>query len=272
MCKPILKWVGGKRQVITEIKKLMPRSYNRYFEPFVGGGALFFDLKPKNALINDSNKELLNLYTAVKETPNELITSLSKHKNEAKYYYKTRILDRDSKSYDKLSNLERASRFIYLNKTGFNGLYRVNLKGQCNVPFGSYKNPRYCESENMLRCSELLKDTEITSGDFENIKNKIKKGDFIYLDPPYVPINTTSSFTSYTKDGFDADTQRRLRYFCDYIDKKGAYFMLSNSYTDFILELYKIDRYTINTIHANRSINSKGSGRGKVREVLITNY
>jgi DNA adenine methylase len=272
MCKPIIKWVGGKRQLLNEIKALMPKKYNRYFEPFIGGGALFLELKPKNAVINDYNKELSNLYTVVRDNPNELIDSVCKHKNESDYYYKIRALDREEESYSKLSNIEKASRFIYLNKTGFNGLYRVNSKGQCNVPFGRYKNPAYCEPENLQKCSDLLKHTEILNGDFEGIKDKIQKGDFVYLDPPYVPLNITSSFTGYTENGFDENMQLRLRELCDHINNIGAYFMLSNSYTDFILELYDIDGYTINTVEANRSINSKGDGRGKVKEVIVTNY
>ncbi len=250
----------------------MPKKYNRYFEPFIGGGALFFELKPKNALINDYNKELSNLYTIVKDMPTELIDSVCKHKNESDYYYETRALDRDESKYSKLTKLDKASRFIYLNKTGFNGLYRVNLKGECNVPFGRYVNPKYCDPKNIKNCSELLKNTEITNGDFENIKDKIKKGDFIYFDPPYIPLNASSNFTAYTEKGFDEDMQLRLRELCDYIDNIGAYFMLSNSYTDYTLELYDVNGYTVHTVHANRSINSKANGRGKVKEVLVTNY
>lgn len=272
MCKPIIKWVGGKRQLMDDLKRLMPKQYNRYFEPFIGGGALFFELKPKNALINDYNKELSNLYSVVKNNPDKLIDDVCKHKNESDYYYDIRALDRDEKAFSKLSDVEKASRFIFLNKTGFNGLYRVNSKGQCNVPFGRYKNPSYCDPENLKSCSELLQNTEITNGDFESIKDKVKKGDFVYFDPPYVPLNTTSSFTGYTEKGFDEDMQWRLRELCDHINDIGAYFMLSNSYTEFILDLYNVDGYTIHTVKAGRSINSKCDGRGKVKEVVVTNY
>ncbi len=270
MCKPIIKWVGGKRQLIKELKKLMPNKYNRYFEPFVGGGALFFELKPANAFINDYNEELINLYKVVRDNHEKLINDVTKHKNESEYYYKIRVLDRDMKKFKKLTDINRASRFLYLNKTGFNGLYRVNSKGEYNVPFGRYKNPNYCEPVNIKACSELLHNTEVSNGNFEIIKEKVNKGDFVYFDPPYVPLNDTSNFTGYTDKGFDEDMQFRLRELCDYINGIEAYFMLSNSYTDFIRELYK--DYTIHTVKASRHINSKASGRGKIKEVVVINY
>lgn len=270
MCKPFLKWVGGKRQLINDIKKYMPKKFNRYFEPFVGGGALFFELKINDSIINDYNNELTNLYNVIKNSPLELIEDVKKHKINSDYYYNIRSLDRDEKLYDNLSDIEKASRFIYLNKTGYNGLYRVNQKGQNNVPFGKYKSPKILEEKNIIECSKLLKNTKIMTGDFENIKSLIKEKDFVYLDPPYVPLNTTSSFTAYTDKGFDDDMQFRLKELCDYINEMGAYFMMSNSYTDFILELYK--DYKINTVEANRALNCKATGRGKIKEVLVTNY
>ena len=270
MCKPIIKWVGGKRQLIKDLKRLMPKNYNRYFEPFIGGGALFFELKPKNAYISDYNLELTNLYTTVRDNSEELIADLCKHKNESDYYYETRALDRDKKVFTKLSDVERASRFIYLNKTGFNGLYRVNSKGECNVPFGKYKNPKYCDSDNIKACSELLKNTEIHNGDFEDIKEHVKEGDFVYFDPPYVPLNATSSFTGYTDQGFDEDMQFRLKELCEYIDKIGAKFMLSNSSAKYVYELYK--DFNIHEVKATRSINSDATKRGKITEVVVTNY
>ncbi len=268
----MIKWVGGKRQLIQELKCRMPTNYKRYFEPFIGGGALYFDLKPKKSLINDYNSELTNLYSTVRDNPLELIDSLSKHKNEPAYYYEIRAFDRDKKKFTALSNIERASRLIYLNKTGYNGLYRVNSKGEYNVPYGRYKNPSYCEPENIMACSELLKDTEITNEDFDSIREKVQENDFVYLDPPYVPLNTTSNFTAYTDKGFDKQMQFRLRDLCDHIHAKGAYFMLSNSSADFVYELFKSDVYKIHEVSANRNVNSKASGRGKVKEVIITNY
>ena len=270
MCKPVIKWVGGKRQLINEIKNNLPEQFNRYFEPFIGGGALFFTLKPTNAFINDYNPELTNLYEIIKTQPKKLIEDLKKHTNTEEYYYQLRALDRDTKQYEKLSNLQKASRFIFLNKTGYNGLYRVNKKGQNNVPYGRYTNPTIFEEENILACSEALQSTTITNGDFENIKDHIKKGDFIYFDPPYVPLNATSSFTAYTDKGFDDDMQFRLKELCDHIESIGAYFLLSNSYTDFILDLYQ--DYKIVTVQANRALNCKADARGKIKEVLVKNY
>lgn len=272
ICKPFVKWVGGKRQLVNELKKLMPKKYNRYIEPFIGGGALFFDLKPKNALIGDYNNELVNLYRIIQKKPIDLIEYVKRHKNESDYYYGLRALDRDNERFELLTDVERASRFLYLNKSGFNGLYRVNQKGQCNVPFGRYKNPKYLDEDNILNCSKLLQNTQLFSGDFENVKSEIKKGDFIYLDPPYAPLTATAGFTAYTDKGFDDEMQLRLREFCDYIDDVDAYFMLSNSYCDFILNLYNVNGYNIHTVDAKRNINCKGDGRGKVKEVVAINY
>jgi len=217
MCKPVIKWVGGKRQLLSELKKYMPKEFNTYFEPFIGGGALFFDLKIEKSFINDYNSELTNLYEIIKNKPHELIKDLKKHENNSEYFYKTRELDRTPSSYQRLSKVKKASRFIYLNKTGFNGLYRVNRKGQFNVPFGKYKNPNYADDNNILDCSKLLQETTILNGDFENIKKFIQRGDFVYFDPPYVPISDTSNFTGYTDKGFDEDMQFRLKELCDYI-------------------------------------------------------
>jgi len=268
--KPLVKWVGGKRQLLKELKKNMPKSYNRYFEPFVGGGALFFSLRPKEAFINDYNEELINLYRVVKQKPFELIEDLKKHKNEKEYYYKIRGLDRDPLSYKKLSDVKRAGRFVFLNKTCFNGLYRVNKKNEFNSPYGRYKNPAICDEKNILLCSRVLQNSVILNEDFKEIKKEIKKGDFIYLDPPYVPLNQTSNFTAYTDRGFDKKMQFELKEFCDYIDRAGGYFMLSNSYTDFVLELYR--DYRIKTVTARRAVNCKASRRGSVKELLIRNY
>ena len=270
MCKPVIKWVGGKRQLINDIKTNMPEKYNRYFEPFIGGAALFFELKPENAFINDYNHELTNLYEIIKTKPNELIKDLKKHKNNEDYYYSLRKLDREPTKYKRMSKVKKASRFIFLNKTGYNGLYRVNQKGQNNVPYGRYSNPTIFEEDNILECSKYLQSATITTGDFENIKEHIKEGDFVYFDPPYVPLNATSNFTAYTDKGFDDDMQFRLKELCDYIDSIGAYFLLSNSYTEFILDLYK--DYQIVTVEANRALNCKASGRGKIKEVLVKNY
>ena len=269
MCRPVVKWVGGKRQLMKEIKNNMPANYNNYFEPFIGGGALFFELKNEGCYINDYNDELINLYQVIKDNPVGLIEDLKHHTNTEDYYYHIREMDR-SPNYSQISTITRASRLMFLNRTGYNGLYRVNRSGQNNVPFGRYKNPKIVDEENIMSCSELLQKTTITKGDFENIKGHIKKEDFIYFDPPYVPISDTSSFTSYTANGFDDDMQRRLKILCDYIDDIGAYFMLSNSCAAMIQDLYK--KYTIKMVTANRALNCKANGRGKVNEVLVMNY
>ena len=266
---PIVKWVGGKRQLMFELLKNMPKSYNRYFEPFIGGGALFFELQPENAYISDMNEELINLYSVVRDNVYELISDLNKHEISKEYFLEIRNLDRTAE-YKNLSNVQHASRFIYLNRTCFNGLYRVNSQGQFNVPFGNYKNPRIVDENNLLNCSELLKNTEIKCADFSEILTKVKKGDFVYFDPPYVPLNVTSSFTSYTKDGFDMDMQFKLREVCDELDSMGVMFMLSNSDTKFVNELYS--NYEIKKVFASRAVNANAEGRGKITEVLVRNY
>ncbi len=266
---PIVKWVGGKRQLMFELLKIMPKSYNRYFEPFVGGGALFFELQPENAYISDMNEELINLYSVVRDNVYELIEDLGKHEVSKEYFLEIRNIDR-TEQYAKLSNIERASRFIYLNRTCFNGMYRVNSKGKFNVPFGHYKNPRIIDENNLLNCSKLLNKTEIKCADFSEILTKVQKDDFVYFDPPYVPLNETSSFTSYTKDGFDIDMQFKLRDICDELDSMGVKFMLSNSDTKLVNELYA--NYEIKKVFASRQINANADGRGKITEALVRNY
>ena len=250
---PIVKWVGGKRQLMFELLKNMPKSYNRYFEPFIGGGALFFELQPQNGYISDMNEELINLYLTVRDNVYELISDLNKHEVSKEYFLEIRNLDRTEK-YSTVSNIEKASRFIYLNRT----------------PFGNYKNPRIVDADNLINCSKLLKDTEIKCADFSAILEKVKKVDFVYFDPPYVPLNETSSFTSYTKDGFDIDMQFKLREVCDELDSKGVMFMLSNSDTNLVNELYA--NYEIKKVFASRAVNANANGRGKITEVLVRNY
>ncbi len=269
MIKPIIKWVGGKRQLLPIIQDNLPKKFNHYYEPFVGGGALLFSLKEENSTISDYNKELINVYQVIKHNLSKLIEDLQKHKNNKDYYYNIRALDRED-SFKNISAIKRASRFIYLNKTCFNGLYRVNKNNQFNVPYGKYKNPNWINEENLLKISKYLQDVNIIQGDFEVIKPLIKKGDFIYLDPPYIPLTSTANFTSYTDNGFDMQDHIRLKEFCDYIDSIGAFFLLSNSYTDITLELYK--EYKIVSVMAKRNINRDASKRGKIKEILVKNY
>lgn len=266
---PIVKWVGGKRQLMFELLKNMPQIYNRYFEPFIGGGALFFELQPEQAYISDMNEELINLYQVVRDNVDELITDLKKHDISKEYFMEIRNIDR-TEDYENWSSIQKASRFIYLNRTCFNGMYRVNSKGEFNVPFGHYKNPRIVDKNNLTNCSNLLQRTEIRHADFSEILTKVQEGDFVYFDPPYVPLSETSSFTSYTKDGFDIDMQFKLRDVCDELDSIGVKFLLSNSDTKLVNELY--ENYNIKKVFASRQINANADGRGKITEVLVRNY
>ena len=268
---PFLKWVGGKRQLMPAIKELIPKNYSNYYEPFIGGGAVLFNLQPKKAVINDFNKELINVYKTIKENPEELISDLKTHKNESDYFYDLRALDREE-NFENLSNIKRASRVIYLNKTCYNGLYRVNNSGEFNSPFGRYKNPNIINETTIKAVSKYLNTNDITilNRDFEEALKEIKKGSFVYFDPPYYPVSASSNFTGYVQGGFDMYEQVRLKDLCDKLDKEGVKFLLSNSATQFIEDLYK--DYKISYVKANRSINSNGKKRGEIDEVLIRNY
>ena len=273
--KPFVKWVGGKRQLLKQFRELglyPPEAFNpitnTYHEPFVGGGAVFFDLLPKNAKLSDLNNELVITYNVIKDNVDELIKSLQKHIYDKEYYLEVR-----AKKVEDLSDIEIASRFIFLNRTGFNGLYRVNKSGQFNVPIGRYNNPVICDEDNLRRVSNALQDVIITHQDYKKVLETAQNGDFVYFDPPYYPINTTSSFTSYTVEGFLEKEQTELRNTFVKLHEKGCFVMLSNSDTPFINELYSgINGVTINKITAGRAINSKGTRRGKITEVLVTNY
>lgn len=270
--RPVLKWVGGKTQLLNEIQKRLPSKINKYYEPFVGGGAVCFYFEFEKATINDFNSELINLYNVIKTKPYELIAELKKHVNNSEYYYQIRSLDREKENFQKLSEVERASRIIFLNKTCFNGLYRVNSKGEFNVPFGKYTNPKICDEENLLELSNYFNkhDIEITNLDFEDFLKNVQKDDFVYLDPPYEPITETSSFANYNANGFSQEEQKRLKKVCDELTQKNVKWLLSNSASPFILELYK--DYKIEFVKAKRSINSKGDKRGPINEILIKNY
>ena len=267
--RPFLKWAGGKRQLISQMDKYFPKNYNKYIEPFIGGGAIFYHLLPENSIISDNNPDLINCYKVIKEDVEGLIKSLKKHKYEKDYYYEIRALDRDQKSYAELSDVEKASRSIYLNKTGYNGLYRVNSKGLFNVPFGRHKNPKICDEENLRKVRQVLKNVKIQLGSFEICLDFAEKGDLIYLDPPYFPLSDTALFTSYTKDIFDKSSQLKLFDMFKELNERGCYIMLSNSYSEFIIELYK--EFKIITLKAKRNINSNSQKRGLINEVLILN-
>ncbi len=270
---PFLKWVGGKRQLLPEIVELLPKNIRqlKYTEPFVGGGALLFHLQMENAVINDLNKELMNVYQVIKDNPGELIEDLRKHRNDITYFYEIRQLDRTDE-FEQLSAIERASRIIFLNRTCFNGLYRVNKSGQFNAPFGYYINPDIINESKIKAVHHYLTTNNVTikSGDYSKIMDEADGDSFFYLDPPYHPIAQTSNFTGYTQGGWDAESQINLKLACDELDKRGIRFLLSNSSSGFIRELYK--DYETQTVKANRAVNSNGNGRGKVDEFLIRNY
>jgi DNA adenine methylase len=268
-CKPFIKWAGGKSQLLSELVKRIPADYASYFEPFLGGGALFFYLQPKKAILTDINQDLMNCYQVIQNNVEPLIQDLRKHRYEEEYYYLTRRIDR-LPEYSSWTSIERASRFIFLNKTCYNGLYRVNSKGQYNVPFGRYTNPKIVDAENLRACSQVLQDATLISDSFLGIEGQITADDFVYFDPPYIPLNTTSNFTSYSKGGFDTSMQIALRDLCERLNSRGVRFMVSNSSAPLVRELYQ--NFKIDFVNASRAINSSGAKRGKIKEVIITNY
>ena len=299
--KPFIKWAGGKTQLLPKLEERLPehirssRMIERYVEPFIGGGAFFFYLKSnydiKKSYIFDVNSELIISYTAIKRNPQNLIDMLDKIQSEyfdlsenkrEKYFYDLRNKYNDDigsfncKKYDK-TWIERASLLIFLNRTCFNGLFRQNSKGEFNVPFGDYKNPKICDEHNIMSVHECLKDTTIICGDFTRSKRYIDNNTFVYLDPPYRPIKATSSFTSYAKEDFNDDDQIRLAKFYKAMNDKGAYLMLSNSDPknedkddNFFDDLY--NGFNIDRVLASRMINCDKYGRGKISELVITNW
>lgn len=272
---PFTKWTGGKRQLLPQLIELLPSEFDTYFEPFVGGGALFFELAHHKAVINDLNTDLINAYTSIRDNVDELIALLETHKlyNSKDYYYGIRSVDRDGR-IDTMTEIQRAARILYMLRVNFNGLYRVNSKNEFNTPYGRYKNPKIVDAPNLLNISNYLNNNDITilNTDFAEAVKDAKKGDFVYIDPPYAPVTISASFTSYTADGFNLDEQERLRDLFVELDKKGVYVMLSNSDVPIIHELYKDYANTTHIVQAKRNINSKGDGRGAVNEVIITNY
>lgn len=264
--RPFVKWAGGKTQLLPRLRECLPDSYERYLEPFVGGGALLFSLSPRKAIINDSNEELMNAYKAVRDSPEELIEDLGKHKNEKSYYYEARRA-----RISEFTGVERASRFIYLNRTCFNGLWRVNKKNEFNTPYGYYKNPRIVNADLIRIVSSFLSSTEINCMDYrEFLEENAEEGDFVYLDPPYDPISKYSDFKRYTKDRFGKNEQVQLADVFRELDRRGCMIMLSNSYSELVLDLYS--DYNMITVKARRNINKNGDGRSAIDEVLVRNY
>ncbi|MEM3369604.1 MAG: DNA adenine methylase [Candidatus Micrarchaeia archaeon] len=267
--KPFVKWAGGKRQLLDHLVANLPDKFNNYHEFFLGGGALYFKLWSmdliKKAYLNDYNKELINTYKVIQKRVDELIEELknSKYRNEASAFYKIR-------ASEPIDEVESAARFIYLNKTAFNGLYRVNKAGKFNVPFGRYKNPKILDEENLCLVSEALKPAILLSLDFSEVTNYAKSEDFAYFDPPYYPLSPTSNFTSYTANDFSPNDQERLKETVDKLTEMKVKVMVSNSYTDFITELYK--NYKQIQVSAKRVISCKAETRGNVSEIVLMNW
>ncbi|MGI5868629.1 MAG: DNA adenine methylase [Kiritimatiellia bacterium] len=272
---PIVKWVGGKRQLLDRLRPLLPGTrFKVYCEPFLGGGAMLFDLQPKRAIVNDVNEDLINMYEVVRDQVEELIEELAKHPNDADHFYAVRDWDRDKEKYARLSNLKKAARLIYLNKTCYNGLFRVNNAGEFNTPFGYYKNPNIVNAPTLKAVSNYFQSAEVqfSNRDYADVLSEIPRGAFVYLDPPYDPVSNSANFTGYAAGGFSREDQIRLRECCDDLDRRGVNFMLSNSETDFIKEQYGNKKYDISIVMAQRAVNSNASGRGAVREVVVRNY
>jgi DNA adenine methylase len=269
---PVLKWVGGKRQLLDVLTPLLPRRITAYCEPFIGGGALLFYLQPNTAYINDINDELINVYNVIKSNVEALITALQTFRNEAGYFYAVRDWDRNKREYYTRSDVERAARILYLNKTCYNGLFRVNNAGEFNSPFGNYRNPNIVNAPALTAVSSYLNTAAIhlSSLDYAEVLRTLPKGTFVYLDPPYDPVSDTASFTGYSRDGFTRDDQIRLRECCDDLAARGLKFMLSNSATNFIKEQYAA--YHITVVQAKRAVNSDSTKRGEVDELVVRNY
>ncbi len=269
---PVVKWVGGKRQLLDDFTPLFPRHVTSYCEPFLGGGAVLFKLQPDIAYVNDINPELIQMYEVIRDNVDELIIALGEHPNEEDHFYNVRDWDRDRKQYRQLTKVQRAARIIYLNKTCYNGLFRVNNAGEFNTPFGHYKNPNIVNAPTLKAVSAYFQKAQLTfrSVDYAEVLTHVAKETFVYLDPPYDPVSDTANFTGYAKGGFDRSEQIRLRQCCDELNWRGIKFMLSNSATDFIKKQYAA--YNITIVKAKRAINSNAAKRGQVDEVVIRNY
>ena len=262
MAKPILKWAGGKTQLLQHLSPLIPKKIDTYFEPFFGGGAVFFNLKPKKYVISDINPELINLYKVVATSPSEIISELEKYPVSKEFYYELRKL-----KYDSLDQIKAACRMIYLNRTCFNGLYRVNKKGEFNVPYGNYKNPTIVQKEKLIQASLLLNQDQIMTKSFEYLFNKkLNKNDFVFFDPPYIPLSKFSDFKRYNKEQFNLDQHIKLAELFSKLSNEGIPVVLTNSSTDIVRELYK--GHNIIEVSAKRNINSKGDSR-KAKELII---
>lgn len=266
--RPFLKWAGGKSQLLPRLLPQVPRTYKKYYEPFAGGAALFFSLQPEKAELWDINPELVNCYQVLQRQPEELIEALKKHRYEKEYYYQIRTQDRAA-DFMQQPAVIRAARFLYLNKTCFNGLYRVNAAGHFNVPFGRYSNPKIVDEANLRACSAALQGTQIRHEHYSKIEEVAEAGDFVYFDPPYAPLSDTANFTTYSKDGFSEQDQRALAALCQRLSQRGVNFILSNSSSPLMVELYR--DFPLQLVPVSRAINSKATARGKISEIVVTN-
>lgn len=272
--RPFVKWAGGKTQLLKSLERHFPKTLVTYYEPFLGGGAVFFyivERRPRfNAVLSDINQELITTYRVVKEHVKDLIRQLENHKAKYRlapedYYYQVR------NDLEPSDDVERAARLIFLNKTCYNGLYRVNKKGKFNVPFGRYKNPKICDKENLLTVSKVLRwsNAKLLVADYQKATKDAEKGDFIYFDPPYQPVSSTANFTSYTQSGFSREEQERLGRWFRELDQRGCQILLSNSDTQKVRDIY--DGYDIQTVQVLRAISCKGDGRTGHTELIIHN-
>ncbi len=262
--RPFLKWAGGKRQLLPALVPRVPPRYGKYFEPFVGGGALFFALRPVRAVLADVNARLIRTYAGVRDDVDGVIALLKTYPHDPVFFRAMRTVD-----IDRRSDAEVAAWFIYLNRTGYNGLYRVNRGDRFNVPFGRYVNPTLCDERTLRGCSAALKDVELLVDDFEAVARRARRGDFVYFDPPYAPLSATSSFTSYTASGFGAEEQVRLRDTARRLKARGVRVMISNSSAPVVRRLYA-DGFAVEGVEATRLVNSRASRRGKVAELVIS--
>jgi DNA adenine methylase len=273
MAAPILKWAGGKRQLLAELTARFPVDYRHYHEPFIGGGAVFFALEPAGGSINDLNDRLVTFYEVVREWPDALIEENRTHEHTDEYYYEAREEFNNLRTVDEKTRdqqIREASLLLYLNRTGFNGLYRENDDGEFNVPVGTYANPDWVRAESIRAAHRVLQDVALYNQDFAYIEAHAEPGDLVYFDPPYQPVSETADFTEYQAEGFGKDDQRRLRDVAVALDEAGVSVVLSNSPP--VAELYEgFEAFTVETVGATRAINSDAENRDEVAEVIITN-
>jgi DNA adenine methylase len=261
--RPFLKWAGGKTQLLGELLSRFPETFNRYHEPFLGGGAVFFALQPKRAVLSDINPDLIAAYQAIRDDVDAVMRHLHRHRADPEHFYKVRAL-----KTNRMKAAARAARIIYLNRTCFNGLYRVNQRGQFNVPYGRYANPKICNRDNLLAVANTLKSAVLRNQSVLNIARQVRRNDLVYFDPPYDPVSLTASFTGYTRGGFGREAQERLAKLFLRLAERGVHVVLSNADTPFVRQLYRGCR--IERVMARRAINSRADRRGVVGEVIVT--